>query len=187
MVTLLLLGNRPFPMSLSPLILLSGQSRSQETKWPSVFHLLISHPASLMIVIAVMTSMPSIRVRSAAVMRNNSRRKSNCGLLPFVLEPCLSLLFRQIGPCAPVFPLLEVVLQPPIALGHLLLAKLISILLLLQHKYQIFLPVALETARDLLLGRLHPRITKRSELMRIAFARQNCLNDCLSCESAHVR
>src|SRR6266849_1749370 len=153
MVTLLLLGNRPFPMSLSPLILLSGQSRSQETKLPSVFHLLISHPASLMIVIAVMTSMPSIRVRSAAVMRNNSRRKSNCGLLAFLF---LSRVF-----CAPVFPLLEVVLQPPIALGHLLLAKLISILLLLQHKYQIFSPVALETARDLLLGRLHPRITKR--------------------------
>jgi hypothetical protein len=49
-VTRLLVGNRPFPMILSPLIRLSGHSRSQETKWCSVFHLLISHPASLFVV-----------------------------------------------------------------------------------------------------------------------------------------
>jgi hypothetical protein len=36
------------------LIRLSGHSRSQETKWSSVFHLLMSHPASLRIVVAVM-------------------------------------------------------------------------------------------------------------------------------------
>jgi hypothetical protein len=54
----LLVGSRPFPMALFPLIRLSGHSRSQETKWSSVFHLLISHPASLRIVVAVMTSMP---------------------------------------------------------------------------------------------------------------------------------
>src|SRR5437879_13726358 len=83
MVTRLLVGSRPLPITLSPLTLLSGHSRSQETKWCSVFHLLISHPASLRIVIAVITSIPSIRVRSVPLMRNNSARKSNCGLLPF--------------------------------------------------------------------------------------------------------
>src|ERR1700730_5872452 len=35
----LLVGSRPLPMILSPLLLLSGHSRSQETKWGSVFHL----------------------------------------------------------------------------------------------------------------------------------------------------
>src|SRR5882672_10684893 len=58
---------RPLPMTLPPLILLSGDSFSQETKWFSVFHLLISHPTSLTTVIAVMTSMPSIWVRSVPV------------------------------------------------------------------------------------------------------------------------
>jgi hypothetical protein len=82
-LTRLFVGSRPFPIVLSPLILLSRHSRSQETKWSSVFHLLISDPASLRIVIAVMTSMPSMRVRSVPVMRNNPVRKSNRGLLPF--------------------------------------------------------------------------------------------------------
>src|ERR1700736_2600661 len=82
LVARLLVGSRPLPMTLSPLILLSGHSRSQETKWCSVFHLVISHPASLRIVIAVITSIPSIRVRSAPVMRNNSAHRSNFGLLP---------------------------------------------------------------------------------------------------------
>src|SRR5271169_6986536 len=45
-----------------------------------------------------------------------------------LLAPFLALLFRQRGPCAPVFPLLEILLEPPIALGHLLLAKLVAIL-----------------------------------------------------------
>ena len=57
LVIRLLVGKRPFPMILSPLIRLSGQSRSQETKWCSVSHLLISEPASLRIVVAVITSM----------------------------------------------------------------------------------------------------------------------------------
>ena len=82
MVTLLLVGSRPLPMTLFPLIRLSGHSRNQETKWSSVSHLLISHPASLRIVVAVMTSMLSIRVRSVPLMRNNPVRKSNCGLFP---------------------------------------------------------------------------------------------------------
>src|SRR5438445_2171615 len=57
-------------MTLFPLMRLSGHSRSQETKWSSVFHLLISHPASLMMVVAVITSILSIRVRSVPVMRS---------------------------------------------------------------------------------------------------------------------
>ncbi len=36
-------GGRPFPMTLSPLMRLSGHSRSQETTWFSVCHLLMSH------------------------------------------------------------------------------------------------------------------------------------------------
>jgi hypothetical protein len=82
-VALLLVGSRPFPMIFPPLMRLSGHSRSQETKWFLVSQLLMSYPASLMIVVAVMTSIESIRVRSVPVRRNNSARKSNCGLLPF--------------------------------------------------------------------------------------------------------
>src|SRR5215472_7600050 len=77
----LLVGSRPLPMILFPLMRLSGHSRNQETKWSSVSHLLISHPASLMTVIAVVTSILSIRVKSVPVMRNNASRKSNRGLL----------------------------------------------------------------------------------------------------------
>src|SRR6516165_4550653 len=58
----LLVGSRPLPMTLFPLIRLSGHSRSQETKWFSFSHLLMSYPASLMTVAAVMTSMLSTRV-----------------------------------------------------------------------------------------------------------------------------
>src|SRR6202008_3581349 len=78
----LLVGSRPLPMTLAPLMRLSGHSRSQETKWCSVSHLLMSYPASLTIVVAVMTSMESIRVRSVPVRRNNPSRKSNCGAFP---------------------------------------------------------------------------------------------------------
>ena len=74
-------GSRPFP--------LPRHSRSQETKWCSVCHLLISQPASLRIVVAVM--MPSIGVGSVPVRRNNSVRKSNCGAFPFFF---LSRSFR---------------------------------------------------------------------------------------------
>jgi hypothetical protein len=65
-------------MIFSPLTLLSGQRRNQETKWSSVRHLLMSQPASLIAVGAVITSMPSIRVRSTPVIRNKPARKSNC-------------------------------------------------------------------------------------------------------------
>src|SRR6266481_648979 len=59
-LTRFFVGRRPFPMILAPLIRLSGHRRNQETKWSSVSHLLISHPTSLRIVVAVMTSMLSI-------------------------------------------------------------------------------------------------------------------------------
>src|SRR5262252_10770424 len=78
-------------MIFSPLMRLSGHNRNQETKWCSVSHLLISHPASLMMVVAVMTSTQSICVRSVPVIRNNRSRKSNCGLFPFFF---LSRSFR---------------------------------------------------------------------------------------------
>src|ERR1700741_4425575 len=47
----LLVGSRPLPMTLAPLMRLSGHSRSQETKWCSFSHLLMSYPASLTIVV----------------------------------------------------------------------------------------------------------------------------------------
>ena len=62
----------------------------------------------------------------------------------------------------------------------------LTILLLLQHKQQIFLPVALQAPRDLLLARPHPRITKLSQLMRIALTSQNRFDDCLAGHSAHI-
>src|SRR5207244_13375179 len=83
MVTLLLVSGRPLAMISSPLIRLSGHGRNQETKWCSVFHLLVSHPASLTIVIAVITSIASIWVGWLPVLRNSSGRKSDCGLFPF--------------------------------------------------------------------------------------------------------
>ncbi len=49
-------------------------------------------------------------------------------------------------------------------------------MLLLQHKQQIFLPVAFQTARDFFLARLHPPIPERRQLIGIAFAGQNGSN-----------
>jgi hypothetical protein len=61
-----------------------------------------------------------------------------------------------------ILSLVEILLQLPIAFRHLLLAKLITILFLLEKKQQIGLPVALQTLRNLLLTRLHSRIPKLS-------------------------
>src|SRR5690242_2841047 len=49
-------------------------------------------------------------------------------LLP--LAPHLPRLFRQVSALAPVLSLLEVALELAIALGHLLLAKLVTLLFL---------------------------------------------------------
>src|ERR1700730_1831113 len=107
--------------------------------------------------------------------------------IPFLLlQPPLPLLFWQRGTLAPVLSLLKILLKAPIAVRHLLLATLLTLLLLLQHKQQIFLPVALQTPRDLLLARLHSRITKLSQLMRIALTSQNRFDDCLSGHSADI-
>jgi hypothetical protein len=59
-LALLFVGSRPFPMILSPLMRLSGHNRSQEMKGASSAHLLISQPASLKMVAAIITWMPSI-------------------------------------------------------------------------------------------------------------------------------
>src|SRR6516164_5347321 len=59
------------------------------------------------------------------------------------LESSLALLFRQRGALAPIWSVLEIRLEMAIAFGHLLLTKFKSLLLLLQHKQQIDLPVAL--------------------------------------------
>src|SRR5215472_6794448 len=73
-----------------------------------------------------------------------------------------------------------------ITLRHLLLAELIGILLLLEHKQQIGLPVAFETPRNLLLTGLYPRISKLRELTGIAFTSQNGLDDRLSGRSVQI-
>ena len=81
---------------------------------------------------------------------------------------------------AAVLSLLEILRELLIALRHLLVAELVTILFLLQQKEQIWLPVAFQTLRNLLLTRFHPGIPKLSELMRIVFAGQNGLDDGLS-------
>src|SRR5260370_32175857 len=109
MVALLLVRSRPFPMIFSPLMRLSGHSRSQETKWCSVSHLLISHPASLMTVVAVMTSMPSIRVRSAGHAKQafaQIKLRLIC-VLP-LLDLFLPLLFRYRGTVAAFHAMLQI-------------------------------------------------------------------------------
>jgi hypothetical protein len=99
-------------------------------------------------------------------------------LIPFLLhESSLPHLLGQASPLGPISPLLEILIELPIALCHLLLAKLVTFLLLLQHEQQVFLPVALQILRDLFLARLYPGIPQRSQFMRIAFARQNGLED----------
>jgi hypothetical protein len=81
---------------------------------------------------------------------------------------------------------LEILPEPLIAFGHLLLAKFVALLLLLQHKQHIFLPVAFLTARDFFLAYLHPPIPKRSPLIWIAFANQDGFHDRLPRHPAHV-
>ena len=108
-------------------------------------------------------------------------------LIPFLPhKSSLPHLLGQTSPLAPILPLLEILLELAIALCHLLLAKLITFLLLLQHEQQVFLPVALQIPRDLFLACLHPRIPKGRQLMGIALARQNGLDDRLSGHSAQI-
>src|SRR5258708_35210844 len=68
------------------------------------------------------------------VHANQVRTQAELRRIPFLLlEPFLPLLLWQTGPLTPILSLLEILLEPPIALGHLLLAKLVTILFLLQH------------------------------------------------------
>jgi hypothetical protein len=83
-------------------------------------------------------------------MRDNSVSKAKRGAFPVLfLISLLPFLFRQTGTLAPILFLPEILLKLAISLGHLLLAKLVTILFLLQHKQQIFLPVALRKAASL--------------------------------------
>jgi hypothetical protein len=69
---------------------------------------------------------------------------SNAGLFPFFLTSRpLRISLGRLAPLGPIVLLLEILVELPIALCHLLLAKLITFLFLLQHEQQIFLPVAL--------------------------------------------
>src|SRR5258705_9763891 len=99
MVTLLLVGSHPFPMTLFPLMRLSGHSRNQETKWSSVTHLLISHPASLRIVVAVMISIPSPPGWFVPLFRKNPVCKANRGFFPlFFFHFPFPFFFRRGAP-----------------------------------------------------------------------------------------
>ena len=184
MVALLLVGSRPFPMIFSPLMRLSGHNRSQETKWLSVCHLVISYPASVMTVVAVMTVDPG-QVRTGHAKQPFAQVKPWFIAISFV-APSLARLYWQLGTLAAVLSLLEILLELTITLRHLLLAELIAILLLFEDKQQIGLPVAFQTLGNLLLTGLYPRISKLSQLMGIAFTCQNGLDDRLSGQSAHI-
>jgi len=85
-----------------------------------------------------------------------------------------------------ILSLFEILVELAITLGHLRLAELIAILLLLEHKQQIWLPVTLQTLRNLFLTGSHARIPKLSQLMRIPFPCENGLDDRLSCHSAQI-
>src|SRR6516225_691507 len=108
------------------------------------------------------------------------------GIALLASAPPLAGLLRQIGPRAAVGPLLEVLLQALIAFGHLLLAKFVAILLLLEHKQQVFLPVPLQAAGDLFFARLDPYIAQRRQGLWVTLASQNGLDDGLSRRPAQV-
>src|SRR6201981_1222888 len=182
----LLVGSRPLPMTLFPLMRLSGHSRNQETKWSSVP---FAH---------VPTRFAKDRHRGhdvdavdpGQVCTGHAKQPFAQVELRLIrslfLEPPLALLFRQRGALAAILSLLEILRELAITLCDLLLAKLVSLLLLLQNEQQIFLPVALQIARDLLLARLDSTIPKLSQLMRITFASQNGLDDGLSGDTADI-
>src|SRR5882724_478833 len=136
-------------------------------------------------------ALTATRVSSFALNRRNwapSRTQPELRFIAvFLLESCLPLLLRQAGAMASVLSPLEILFKLPIALSHLLLAKFVTILFLLQHEQQIFLPITFETSCNLLLTGLHTRIPKCSQLMRISLAGQNRVDDCLSRHSANVR
>jgi len=96
-------------ITLPPVMVLWGHKPSQEAKFFSVFQRVMSRPTSEMIVCEVTTSMPSMLVRSAPLMRYSSSRRSNCGELPRGrLEGFLggkgfslvSILFGNVARCA---------------------------------------------------------------------------------------
>ena len=87
---------------------------------------------------------------------------------------------------AAILSLLDILLELSIALRHLLLAELVTILFPFQDKEQIRLPVAFQTPRNLVLTRLDARIPKCGQLMRIAFAGQNGFDDGLPGHSADI-
>jgi len=104
----------------------------------------------------------------------------------FLLEPLRPFLFWQRSTLASIFRLLKIMVELTITLGHLSLAKLVTILFLVQHKRQILLPVTLQTEGDLLLTGLHSRISKGCQLTWITFTCQDGFNDRLSCHSTHI-
>jgi hypothetical protein len=186
-------GHATVPNDFAPTdLVVPGDSFSQETKWFSVFHLRISHPTSLTAVIAVMTSMPSISVRSVSVMRNSSSRKLNCGLPFFFLRPPFRVSSGRVAPSGPILWSRDVLCQLLIAFRDLFLAKLVSRLFLLQDEQLILLPVALQSLRDLFLAGLHslaglhPAIPIRRQFPGIALPIQNRLQDGLPGHPADV-
>ena len=72
----------PRRSTLPPLTALNGHSPRNDAKWPSVLKRSMSSPTSLMMVCAVSTLMPSMRVKSTPAIRTNSPARSNAGSFP---------------------------------------------------------------------------------------------------------
>jgi hypothetical protein len=128
-LTRLFVGSRPFPMILSPLIRLSGQSRSQETKWSSVSH--FAHIPSGFAEDGYRSH--DIDAIDPGQVRTGHAKQPGTQLEPrliaiLLLATSLPLFLWQTGTLAPILSLLEILLEPLIALGHLLLATLVTIL-----------------------------------------------------------
>ena len=78
---------------LPPLVAWKGDSFSQETRWFSVFHLLISVPGSETKVAMVITSTPSMHLRLTPQIRVNSASRSNFGWFRWLFFPLFFPLF----------------------------------------------------------------------------------------------
>src|SRR5215469_18983615 len=97
--------------------------------------------------------------------------------MAFLLAPILSLFFLQLGALAPVFLLVQVLLQFLVAGRNLLMAELMGLVFLAKKEQQVFLPIAFQTAGNLLWGGLDAWVPQLGQLVRIALPSQDCLHD----------
>jgi hypothetical protein len=91
----------------------------------------ITEEAHLMVFDNVRQSRLSDQIRTGHAKQLCAKVEPWCNPFLFLSEPLLPLFFRQTGTLASVLSLLQILLEPPIALGHLPLTKLVTILFLL--------------------------------------------------------